>query len=80
MEKSKGKSEGFWDDSLRNSGKHAVLYLHGNSGSRAGEHRKELYTLLQKEDYHLVAFDYRGYADSSQIPPVSSKYKIQNEN
>lgn len=75
---------------MRYSGKHVILYMHGNSGSRAGEHRKELYLALQNQDYHVVAFggnkfniiyhaflsffttklsDYRGYADSKQIPP-----------
>jgi abhydrolase domain-containing protein 12 len=28
-----------------------------------------LYTLLQGIDFHVIAFDYRGYADSTQIPP-----------
>jgi len=69
VNKSEGQSESFWDESLKESGKHIILYLHGNSGSRAGEHRKELYTLLQNLDFHVVAFDYRGYADSTQIPP-----------
>ncbi|KAI9558776.1 hypothetical protein GHT06_015565 [Daphnia sinensis] len=44
-----------------------VLYLHGNSGSRATSHRVELYKLLQFHNYHVVAFDYRGFADSSQV-------------
>jgi len=69
LEKAKGKPESYWDESMRNSGQDIILYLHGNSGSRAGEHRKELYILLQKENFHVVAFDYRGYADSTQIPP-----------
>ena len=46
-----------------------VLYLHGNTGSRAREHRIELYKVLQNLNYHIVCFDYRGYADSSPIVP-----------
>ncbi|XP_023324769.1 monoacylglycerol lipase ABHD12 [Eurytemora carolleeae] len=46
-----------------------VLYLHGNSNNRAGPHRKELYNLLRNMNYHVITFDYRGYADSTQIAP-----------
>ena len=46
-----------------------VLYLHGNTGSRAREHRIELYKVLQNLNYHIICFDYRGYADSSPIVP-----------
>jgi abhydrolase domain-containing protein 12 len=66
---SSGKPAAFWEDSLRNSGRPIILYLHGNSGSRAGPHRKELYLILQAMDLHLICFDYRGYADSSRVSP-----------
>jgi len=46
-----------------------ILYLHGNSNNRAGPHRVELYHLLRKMNYHVIAFDYRGYADSTAIAP-----------
>lgn len=46
-----------------------VLYLHGNTSSRATAHRIELYKVLRKMDYHVIAFDYRGYADSSPVQP-----------
>jgi len=42
-----------------------IMYLHGNSGSRISVHRMELYKILQSLNYHVVTFDYRGYADSS---------------
>lgn len=54
------------ETSLAN-GNPIVLYLHGNSGSRATGHRVELYKLLQFHNYHVIAFDYRGFADSSQV-------------
>lgn len=42
-----------------------VLYLHGNGGSRAGGHRVSLYKVLTgRLDAHVLAVDYRGYADS----------------
>lgn len=42
------------------AGNPIVLYLHGNSGSRAGSHRIELYKILQSLNYHVVTMDYRG--------------------
>ncbi|CAG0883899.1 unnamed protein product [Cyprideis torosa] len=56
------------ENSLK-SGKAIVVYMHGNSGSRAGSHRVELYNLLQSLDCHVVCFDYRGYADSTPVQP-----------
>ncbi|XP_057368522.1 lysophosphatidylserine lipase ABHD12-like isoform X1 [Daphnia carinata] len=47
------------------AGNPIVLYLHGNSGSRAGSHRIELYKILQSLNYHVITMDYRGYADST---------------
>lgn len=46
------------------------LYLHGNAGTRGGNHRVQLYKVLtEKVNAHVVAFDYRGYGDSSNLPP-----------
>lgn len=47
----------------------AVLYLHGNGGSRAGGHRVSLYKVLTGLlDAHVLALDYRGYGDSGSGP------------
>ncbi|GFW80918.1 lysophosphatidylserine lipase ABHD12 [Trichonephila clavipes] len=47
------------------------LYLHGNAGTRAGGHRVELYKLLsEKVDAHVMAFDYRGFGDSTNVSPT----------
>jgi len=65
-----GYGEGFWEDSLRTSEKHVVIYFfHGNTGSRALEHRIGLYKVLQQQDYHVIAFDYKSFGDSSYVPP-----------
>lgn len=46
-----------------------ILYLHGNTGSRALEHRVGLYKYLAEErGYHVIAFDYRGFANSQCYP------------
>lgn len=45
---------------LKNAKRPIFLYMHGNSGNRASNHRLELYKLFQSLDYHVVCFDYRG--------------------
>ncbi|CAI4222857.1 unnamed protein product [Auanema sp. JU1783] len=44
------------------------LYAHGNSFDRTISHRCELYNVLSDQDYHVIAFDYRGYGDSEGSP------------
>ena len=46
--------------------------MHGNTGSRAREHRLHLYSVLQHLNFHVIAFDYRGYADSSPRVPTKT--------
>lgn len=42
----------------------------GNGGARGGTHRRLLYHVLtNKLDAHVVAFDYRGFGDSSNVRP-----------
>ncbi|XP_023234980.1 monoacylglycerol lipase ABHD12-like [Centruroides sculpturatus] len=51
-------------------GRPIFLYLHGNSGTRGANHRVLLYKLLTDTvDVHIVTFDYRGFADSTNYPP-----------
>jgi len=50
-----------------------ILYLHGITGSRINDHRLELYKRLQAMDYHVIAVDYRGYADSASAIPLSEE-------
>ncbi|XP_060553065.1 lysophosphatidylserine lipase ABHD12-like [Ruditapes philippinarum] len=57
----------YYTDLLKSS-KPIILYLHGNSGTRAGWHRVQLYKVLANMDYHVIAVDYRGYGDSSGSP------------
>lgn len=49
-----------------------VFYVHGNKGTRAGEHRLKLYRRLAYEfDFHVIAFDFRGFGDSTDTGPTS---------
>lgn len=48
-----------------------ILYVHGNGGTRAGDHRSILYRKLAYTfDYHVITFDYRGYGDSTNLVPT----------
>ena len=65
----KARDESF---SFSRASKGIFIYLHGNTGTRALSHRVELYRLLQREDYHVVTFDYRGFGDSTGGLPSES--------
>ncbi|XP_012276941.1 monoacylglycerol lipase ABHD12 isoform X2 [Orussus abietinus] len=56
-----------YENALRNAKHPVILYMHGNSGSRASSHRVELYKLFQKLDYHVICFDYGSYGDSDEV-------------
>lgn len=47
-------------------GRLVVLYTHGMGGTRSSAHRVALYKMLSNQlNAHVIAFDYRGYGDSS---------------
>ncbi|KAF3707853.1 Monoacylglycerol lipase ABHD12 [Channa argus] len=50
---------GDWFDSTFTSAHPVILYLHGNAGTRGGDHRVQLYKVLSSLGYHVVTFDYR---------------------
>ncbi|XP_013879073.1 lysophosphatidylserine lipase ABHD12 [Austrofundulus limnaeus] len=60
--------DGDWYDSTFVSSHPVILYLHGNAGTRGGDHRVQLYKVLSSLGYHVVTFDYRGWGDSSGSP------------
>ncbi|XP_013134054.1 PREDICTED: monoacylglycerol lipase ABHD12-like [Papilio polytes] len=76
-ERMKGSFEGdddeqlneLMDEELTNSKTPVILYCHGNSNSRAAWHRIQLYKFFQQMDFHTIAFDYRGYGDSTNLNP-----------
>jgi len=47
----------------------AIVYSHGVSNTRGASYRIELYKLLLKLGYKVLAYDYRGFADSSLEEP-----------
>ena len=53
-------------------GSPVILYMHGNTGTRATHHRVQLYKYLAGElAYHVITFDYRGFANSECYPSES---------
>ncbi|KAL1900438.1 hypothetical protein Cpir12675_000904 [Ceratocystis pirilliformis] len=62
------KSEGF---RLLQQGrnKKVVIYFHGNAGHLANSWRPQAYhALATSSDYHVIAFDYRGFGHSTGSP------------
>uniref|UniRef100_A0A672R0U7 Lysophosphatidylserine lipase ABHD12 n=1 Tax=Sinocyclocheilus grahami TaxID=75366 RepID=A0A672R0U7_SINGR len=57
-----------WYDKSFQSSHPVILYLHGNAGTRGGDHRVQLYKVLSSLGYHVVTFDYRGWGDSEGSP------------
>ncbi|XDV43083.1 hypothetical protein PO909_011629, partial [Leuciscus waleckii] len=57
-----------WFDKSFQSNHPVILYLHGNAGTRGGDHRVQLYKVLSSLGYHVVTFDYRGWGDSEGSP------------
>uniref|UniRef100_A0A914WQA8 Serine aminopeptidase S33 domain-containing protein n=1 Tax=Plectus sambesii TaxID=2011161 RepID=A0A914WQA8_9BILA len=56
-----------------------IVYLHGNSFDRTGDHRCRLYNVLSALDFHVIAVDYRGYGDSTGIPTENGIIQDANE-
>lgn len=60
--------DGHWFESSLKSAQSVILYLHGNAGTRGGDHRVQLYKVLSTLGFHVIAFDYRGWGDSDGSP------------
>ncbi|XP_023677216.1 lysophosphatidylserine lipase ABHD12 [Paramormyrops kingsleyae] len=57
-----------WFEGTFQSSHPVILYLHGNAGTRGGDHRVQLYKVLSSLGFHVVSFDYRGWGDSEGTP------------
>lgn len=67
LQNSNQTDEEFFEKILDN-GQNVVIYNHGNGGTRLSAHRIETYQVLRKF-FHVIAFDYRSYGDSSKSTP-----------
>lgn len=59
-----GKNESSYEE-LLSHGEPIIIYMHGNSGARANNVRMKLYRKLRDINCHVIAVDYRSYADST---------------
>lgn len=55
-----------------------VLYLHGIAQTRGYPHRVGLYQVLLEAGYPVLAVDYRGFADSSQIDDIREQTVVED--
>ncbi|KAJ8922205.1 hypothetical protein NQ315_004142 [Exocentrus adspersus] len=62
-----GTNDKYFEEVL-GDGNNVIIYHHGNAGTRLTAHRVELYKVLRKH-FHVIAFDYRSYGDSSSVDP-----------
>ncbi|XP_018118367.1 lysophosphatidylserine lipase ABHD12 isoform X1 [Xenopus laevis] len=60
-----------WYEEVLSTNYPVILYLHGNAGTRGGDHRVQLYKVLSSMGYHVISFDYRGWGDSVGSPSES---------
>ncbi|KAG7272750.1 hypothetical protein CRUP_031074 [Coryphaenoides rupestris] len=58
-EKAAGRGPEWYQEAL-GDGRPVIVYLHGNTGTRAIHHRVELVKILSAAGYHVLSFDYRG--------------------
>ncbi|KFD66579.1 hypothetical protein M514_01575 [Trichuris suis] len=64
-DQSSSRSEREFDELLAQQGYPIVMYMHGNTWTRSAAHRVLLYNMLSELNLHVIAFDYRGFGDST---------------
>ncbi|XP_069773177.1 lysophosphatidylserine lipase ABHD12-like isoform X8 [Narcine bancroftii] len=62
-----GKEQKWYEAALGDDNP-VIVYLHGNGGNRAEEHRVEMVKMLSANGFHILALDYRGWGDSTGEP------------
>jgi len=56
----------------------AVLYLHGIAQTRGYQHRVGLYEKLLEMGHSVLAIDYRGFADSTDLEDITEKTVVED--
>ena len=56
----------------------AVLYLHGIAQTRGYEHRVGLYGKLLEMGHPILAIDYRGFADSTDLEDITETTVVED--
>ncbi|KAM9294393.1 lysophosphatidylserine lipase ABHD12-like [Gastrophryne carolinensis] len=66
-EEATGKDQHWFEATLADDNP-IIIYLHGNGGTRAIDHRVQLIKVLSAAGFHVLALDYRGFGDSTGEP------------
>ncbi|XP_077588236.1 lysophosphatidylserine lipase ABHD12-like [Stigmatopora nigra] len=66
-DEAEGKDPEWYRRTLGN-GSPIIVYLHGNVGTRAKNHRVQLVKVLSHAGFHVLSLDYRGFGDSTGQP------------
>ncbi|XP_054826004.1 protein ABHD12B [Eublepharis macularius] len=66
-EEAEGKDRSWYEEALADDNP-VIIYLHGNGGNRATSHRVQFTKAMSDAGFHILAVDYRGYADSTGQP------------
>ncbi|XP_013909335.1 PREDICTED: abhydrolase domain-containing protein 12B-like, partial [Thamnophis sirtalis] len=66
-EEAEGKDFSWYEEALADDNP-IIIYLHGNGGTRATSHRVNFMKAMSGGGFHVLALDYRGYADSTGNP------------
>ncbi|KAK7904087.1 hypothetical protein WMY93_016694 [Mugilogobius chulae] len=64
----RGSTSPEWFRDALGDGRPVMIFLHGNGGTRAAEHRVGLVKKLSAAGFHVFSLDYRGFGDSSGDP------------
>lgn len=64
----RGNASPEWFRGALGDGRPVIIFLHGNGGTRAAEHRVALVKKMSAAGFHVLSLDYRGFADSSGDP------------
>lgn len=67
-EAAQGSTSPEWFRDALGDGRPVIIFLHGNGGTRAAQHRVGLVKKLSAAGFHVFSLDYRGFADSSGDP------------
>lgn len=67
-DEARGNTSPEWFRGALGDGRPVIIFLHGNGGTRAAEHRVGLVKKMSAAGFHIFSLDYRGYADSSGDP------------
>lgn len=68
----------YMEPTSRDTSRPAVLYLHGIAQTRGYKHRVGLYSVLLKAGHPVLAIDYRGFGDSTELEAITETTTVED--